>query len=131
MMIIAILSDQSLLMQGIISHLHRSAPTLNIHVTEIGESDVIEKWITLAPDVVILDSKELCDPSLFPLNRLFAGLPHVVVMKVNIETSDIQIIRSDQYTASGVSDFINIFKSASVIIPGSYSSIEPLDKLRL
>jgi chemotaxis response regulator CheB len=122
-MIVSVLSNQALLMQGIISRLQSSAPALDIQIVETSQPEVVEKWIALQPDVVILESKELSDPSIFPLNRLFTCLPHLVVMEVNLETSDIQIIRSDQYTASGVADLLNILQSASGNHPGVFSSI--------
>lgn len=121
--LVAILSDQSLLMQGIISRLQSSVPALNIQVAEMGQPGVVEKWIALQPDVVILESKELSDPSFCPLNKLFASLPHLVVLEVNLETSDIQVIRSDQYTASGVADLLHLLQSASGKFPGVFSSI--------
>jgi hypothetical protein len=123
MMIVAVLSDQSLLMQGIISRLQSSAPALNIQVAYKGQPDVVEKWIALQPDVVLVESKELSDPDTFPLNRLFACLPQLVVMEVNLETSNIQIIRSSQYAASGVVDLLNMLQNASGNFPGVFSSI--------
>ena len=123
MMLIAILSDQSLLTQGIISRLHNSASGLNVQMIELGQQDAIEKLIALQPDVVILESKDLSNPSIFPLNRLFSILPHLVVMEVNIETSDIQIIRSNQYTASGVADMLNMLQISNGNTPSVLSSI--------
>jgi hypothetical protein len=122
-MIVAVLSDQSLLMQGIISRLQSSVPAINIQIAEIGQPGVVEKWIALRPDVVILESKQLTDPTFFSLNRLFACLPHLVVLEVNLETSNIQIIRSNQYAASGVADLLHLLESASGNVPGVISSI--------
>jgi hypothetical protein len=122
---VAVLSDQSLLMQGIISRLQSSVPAINLLIAETGKPDVVEQWIALQPDMVILESKELSDPSIFPLNRLFANLPQLVVLEVNIETSTIQMIRSNQYSASGVADLLNVLQNASGNIPGVFSSIKP------
>ena len=122
-MMVSVLSNQSLLMQGIISRLQSSAPALNIQIVETSQPGVVEKWIALQPDVVILESKELSDSSSFPLNRLFACLPHLVILEVNLETSNIQVIRSDQYTASGVADLLNLLQSASGNLPGVFSPI--------
>ena len=62
MMLIAILSDQSLLTQWIISRLHNSAPARNIQMVEISQSDTVEKLILLEPDVVIFESKDFSSP---------------------------------------------------------------------
>ena len=101
---VAILSDQSLLTQGIITSLHKSAPALNIETIETGQPGAYERLFSYRPDVVILESKELSNPAIFPLNQLFSLLPCLVLIEVNIETSDIQVIRSSQYPASSITD---------------------------
>jgi hypothetical protein len=112
MMIVAILSDQSLLTQGIISRLHNSAPAKDVQIVELGQPDVVGKLLAIKPDVIILESKELANNSLCPLNHLFGVIPHLVVMEVNIETSDIQVIRSNQYAASGIGDMLTMLQNA-------------------
>jgi len=121
-MIVVVLNDQSLLMQGIISRLQASALALNLQLLEKKPSEVFEKWIALQPDVVILESKELSDPLFVPLNRLFTSLPSLVVIEVNIQSSNIQVIRSSQFTASGVTDLLDLLQSASGNLPGVFSS---------
>ena len=123
MMIIAILSDQSLLTQGIISRLHNSAPTLNVKMVELGQPAVVEKLLAIQPDVVILESKELSNNSFCPLNHLFAALPHLVVMEVNIVSSVIQIIRSNQYAASGIGDMLTMLQDVHSPQSGVVSSM--------
>jgi hypothetical protein len=112
MLITAVINDKSLLVQGIISHLRHSAPTTNVQVVEIGIPDVVDKLIALQPEVVILESG-LSSSAICPLNRLFVELPRLVVIEVNIQTSNIQIIRSNQYKAAGVADLLNILENAS------------------
>jgi hypothetical protein len=124
-MIVAVLTNQSLLMQGIISRLQASALALNIQIVETKPEEVLEKWIALQPDVVIIESKELSDPLFFPLNMLFTSLPSLVVMEVNIQASNIQVIRSSQFTASGVADLLGLLQSASENLPGAFSFNNP------
>ena len=121
MMNVAILSDQSLLTQGIITRLHTSAPTLNVENIEIDQPDAFERLFNSHPDVVILESKELLNSTTFPLNRLFSVLPHLVLIEVNIETSDIQVIRSSQHSTSGITDLLNQLQSASSL-PGAFTA---------
>jgi chemotaxis response regulator CheB len=123
MMNVAILSDQSLLTQGIISRLHNSAPSINVQMVELGQPAVVEKLLAIQPDVIILESKELSNNSFCPLNHLFAAFPHLVVMEVNIETSDIQIIRSSQYAASGIGDMLTMLQDAYSPQSGVVSSM--------
>jgi chemotaxis response regulator CheB len=113
MMLTAVVTDQSLLVQGIISHFRHSAPSIDVQMVEIGQPNGIEKLIALQPDVVILESTELSNPVICPLNRLFAELPQLTVVEVNVETSNIQIIRSHQYAASGVADLLSLLEHAS------------------
>lgn len=122
-MLTAVISNRSLLLQGIISRLRRSSPKLDVEMVEYGENNVAEKIIELQPDIVIVDSKEFSGQAACPLNVLFAALPRLVVIEVNIETSNIQIIRSSQYAASGVEDLLNILKNADGDLRGVFSSI--------
>lgn len=124
-MIVAVLSAQSLLMQGIISRLYGCASILDLQIIETKPEEAFEKWIILQPDVVILESKELSDPVNFPLNRLFTSLPSLVVVEVNIQTSNIQMIRSSQFTASDVVDLLHLLQSTSENLPGAFSSNNP------
>lgn len=123
MLLTAVVTDQSLLVQGIISHLRNSSPALNVQVVEVDRPDVVEKLILLKPDVVIAESKELLNSSICPLNQLFAELPRLIVVEVNVETSNIQVIRSSQLTTSGVADLFNILERASGNLPGVFSSL--------
>lgn len=124
-MIVAVLTDQSLLMQGITSRLQASVLASNIQIIETKPTEAFEKWVALQPDVVILESKELTDPLFCPLNRLFTSLPSLVVVEVNLQTSNIQVIRSSQFTASGVADLLHLLQSASENLPGVFSSNNP------
>ena len=117
MMNVSILSDQSLLTQGIISRLNNSVPALNIQTIEIGQADAVDQLVNSQPDVVILESKELSNSTVFPLNRLFSVLPHLVLIEVNIETSDIQVIRSNQYAASGITDMLDMLQNGNNSLP--------------
>ena len=119
---VAILSDQSLLRQGIITSLHKSAPALNIETIETGQPGAYERLFSYRPDVVILESKELSNPAIFPLNQLFSLLPCLVLIEVNIETSDIQVIRSSQYPASSITDMLNMLQNAGSNQPGVYTT---------
>lgn len=123
-MLTAVVSNRSLLVQGIVSHFRRSLPSMGVEVVEIGEDHVFEKLIALKPDIVILESRELSREEACPLNKLFAELPKLVVIEVNIETSNIQVIRSDQYTASGVNDLLNLLRNADKDLSGVLSSFQ-------
>ena len=122
MMNVAILSDQSLLTQGILTRLNNSASLFHVESIEIGNPDAVERLFSSQPDVVILESKELSNSSIFPINRLFSVLPHLVLIEVNIETSDIQVIRSSQYTPSGITDMLNMLQNVNSL-PGVYPSM--------
>jgi DNA-binding NarL/FixJ family response regulator len=119
MILIVVVTDQSLLVQGIISFLHRSVSSVNIQVVEVRQPSDINKIISLRPDVVILDSNGLSNSSLCPLNILFAKLSRLVVVEVNQETSNVQIIQSSQYAASGVNDLLNVLMDTNgSLVPG-------------
>ena len=122
-MLTAVVSNQSLLVQGIISRIRRSTPILGVEVVEIGQQDLAEKLIALKPDIVILESNDLSGQNACPLNKLFAELPRLAVIEVNLETSNIQIIRSNRYTATGVDDLLNLLKNAGEDLHGVLSSI--------
>ena len=142
MMLTAVINDQSLLVQGIISHFRRASSKVNFEVVEIGyacptntgvlsdyttrtgalsaSATVLEKLIALHPDVVIVESRELSSSSVFPLNRLFAELPSLIVVEVNQETSNIQVIRSNQFKTTGVSDLLNFLENTNGTLPVAF-----------
>jgi len=112
-MLTAVINDQSLLVQGIISHFRRTAPGINIQVVDAGQNALNEKIIALHPEVIIVESSELAGTTVCPLNKLFAELPGLIVVEVNHQTSTVQVIRSQQFTTNGVSDLLNILESGS------------------
>lgn len=113
MMLTAVINDQSLLVQGIISHFRRTAPGINIQVVDVGQNAVNEKIIALHPDVIIVESGELAGASVCPLNKLFSELPGLIVVEVNHQTSTVQVIRSQQFKTTGVADLLNILEGKS------------------
>ena len=121
-MLTAVINDQSLLVQGIVSHFRRSASTMTVQVLEAGQVTMIEKLLKLKPDVIIIESHDLSG-SAFPLNRLFAELPRLIVIEVNNDTSNIQVIRSNQFIASGVADLLNILENPAGSLPAVFSLI--------
>lgn len=109
-MLTAVINDQSLLVQGIISHFRRAAPGVNIQVVDVRQNAVNEKIIAMHPDVIIVESGELAGTNVCPLNKLFSELPGLIVVEVNHQTSTVQVIRSQQFTTTGVSDILNILE---------------------
>ncbi len=124
MITFAVISDHSLMMEGIISRLSLIEPPIIVHLMESAQKSVIEELVTTQPEVIIVESKILSNPVIFSLNRLFTELSRVVVIEVSLHSSIIQIIGSNQYEASSVSDLISIFQNVSGYPPADVNSFK-------
>lgn len=112
------LTDYSLLVQGIASRLRQSFHSLEVEEVDQSQPDLIHTLINLQPQVVILGSygqeERPCE-----LSHLFNALPNLVVIEVNLESSNVQMIRSGQYTAADISGLVNMLEGSG----GSFQEV--------
>jgi len=120
---IVVLTDFSLLAQGITSRLRESSQIMDVVEIDFRKSGVLEKLIKLKPQVVIFGSKDANSTDYCPLDLLFDALPNLLVIEVNQNNSNIQLIRGNQYNASNFSDFMRLLENSNETNNGILAAI--------
>lgn len=90
---------------------------------DIHRSDLIEALTEGKPQIIILDASNRPTTETCPLHQIFTVLPDVIVIEVNLADSQIQVIRSDHYTASGFSDLLHLIEGAKTNFSNSVDAI--------
>jgi DNA-binding NarL/FixJ family response regulator len=114
---VVILTDYSLLAQGIASRLRQSSHSLEVELVDTRRPDVMSEVVRLQPQVVIFGSREVENSNICPLRELFSSLPNLMVIKVSLDNSNIQLIQSGQYKAAEFSDLVNMLEDVSGSFP--------------
>jgi len=102
---LAVLSNQAILLQGIILQLSQFPQSFDLQVLDIEQEPLMEKLVENRPDLVVLDADDLTRSTSLRLADLFRRLPDLILVEVNIHTSSVHIIRSQTINASSMEDF--------------------------
>jgi DNA-binding NarL/FixJ family response regulator len=105
---VVVLTDYSLLAQGIASRLRQSSRSLEVEVVDFRQPGVLDTLIQLQPQVVIFESRDVESSSMCSLGSLFNALPNLVVVELNLDNSNIQLIRGGQYKAIDSTDLLRV-----------------------
>jgi len=120
---VVVLTDYSLLVQGIASRLRQSAHSLEVELVDFRQANVLETLINLQPQVVILESTDVEKSSMCSLGSLFEALPNLVVIELNLENSNIHMIRGDQYQAMDSTDLLRVLDDVNGHFPEVFAAI--------
>jgi hypothetical protein len=118
---VVVLTDYSLLAQGLVSRLRQSSQSLEMVVLDFCQPDLLEELVRQQPQVVIYGSQNVEMSNHCPLGRLFDLLPNLMVIEVNLEKSNIQLIRGGEYKSAGFPELVNILEDVS----GRFSETVP------
>jgi len=116
---VVVLTDYSLLAQGIASRLRKSSRSLDVEVLDFRQANMLDELVKLQPQVVICGSRDLEKSELCPLGSLFNALPNLTVIEVSLDSSNIQLIRGGRYNAAEFSDLVSMLEDVS----GKYPEI--------
>jgi hypothetical protein len=114
---VVVLTDYSLLAQGIASRLRQSSHSLEVDVVDFRRPDVMDEIIKLQPQVVIFGSNDVEKSNRCPLGSLFNALPNLMVIELNLNNSNIQLIRGGQYNAADFTDLVRMLEDVSGSFP--------------
>jgi hypothetical protein len=120
---VVVLTDYSLLAQGIASRLRQSSRSLEVEVVDFRQADVLEEIIKMQPQVVIYGSRDVEKSNTCPLGSLFNALPNLMVIEVNLDNSNVQLIRSGQYNAADFSGLVRMLEDVSGNFPELVAAI--------
>jgi chemotaxis response regulator CheB len=123
--IVVLLSDPSLLTQGIVLRLRHSFCGQEIETIDSHRPDLLEALIQVNPQVIILDVSNKSIAEICPLHRIFNALPNVILMEINLENSQIQVIRSDHYDAGGFTDLLQLIERVRANFSNTLNTFPP------
>lgn len=110
---VVVLTDYSLLAQGIASRLRQSSRSLDVIVLDFRQADVLNEVVRLQPQVVIYGSRDVEQSDRCPLGSLFNALPYLTVIELNLDSSNVQLIRGGQYNATDCTDLVSMLEDVS------------------
>jgi hypothetical protein len=83
----------------------------------------MEELVTLHPQVVIYGSRDVEQSDRIPLGSLFNMLPNLVVIELNLDNSNIQLIRGGQYNAADCTDLVSMLEDVNGKFPEVIAAI--------
>lgn len=110
---VVILSNQTLLVEGVITRLQQYGNRVELHVEDLHQPDLLAKITEIQPTAIILDDKNILDSQALPLERLLRELPTLKVIRLDAQCLQTQVIRSDQYWVKEVYDLLELIEPAS------------------
>jgi len=120
---VVVLTDYSLLAQGIASRLRQSSRSLEVVVLDFRQADVMNELVRLQPQVVIYGSRDVEQSDRCPLGSLFNALPNLTVIELSLDSSNIKLIRGGQYNAADCTDLVSMLEDVSGKYPEVLASI--------
>ena len=119
---ITVLMSQSLLAQGIVSRLRRTAPALEVEALDIEQPDVCEKLLLIQPRTLIVETEALAKSPYCTIDDLFRQFPNLTVIEVTLETPRIQLIQSGQLESRDFGDLLSLLERTDTNAPGALPS---------
>ncbi len=109
---IAILTDHSLLAEGLISRLRGYLDSLELQVFDVNQADVLTQIVAFHPSVIILEEIEPQQLETCSLKRMLSLLPNLMVIYLRLGEQNIQVIESEQYPAKEVREVVDIIRQS-------------------
>ena len=109
---IAILTDHSLLAEGLISRLRGYLDSLELQVFDVNQADVLTQIVAFHPSVIILEEIEPQQFETCSLKRMLSLLPNLMVIYLRLGEQNIQVIESEQYPAKEVREVVDIIRQS-------------------
>ncbi len=109
---IVILTNHSLLADGLISRLREYPDSLELWVFDANQVDVLTQIVAVQPSVVILEESEAQQLETCSLKQILSVLPNLMVIYLRLGQQDIQVIESEPYPAKEVREVVDIIHQA-------------------
>jgi len=110
---IAILTAHSLLADGLISRLQDYPDVAELKIFDVQEPDVLDQLVVFKPLVLILEEAESPSSNTASLKQILAILPNLLVIYLHLGRSEVQVIQSEQCSANGVKELLEIIRLSS------------------
>lgn len=111
---VVILSNRTLLVEGVITRLQQYESRVELHVLDLNQSDLLVKITAIKPTAIILDDKAPLVSQAIPLDKLLRELPTLKVICLDAQCLQTQVIRSEQYRVNEVCDLLELIDPVSL-----------------
>lgn len=106
---VAVLSGQSLFVEGIISRLREHAGRLEVHHIDPKPGDYIDRIKRIKPAAVVIDAADEDEEQCCFLCELLLAFPWMMIVRLAANQYDVQVIRSSTQRFEDVQDLIDSF----------------------
>lgn len=105
---VVILSNRTLLVEGVITRLKQYESRVELHVLDLDQLNLLAKIAQIQPLAIILDDKDPLVSQAIPLDKLLRELPTLKVIRLDAQCLQTQVIRSEQYSVKEVCDLLEL-----------------------
>ena len=110
---VVILSNQTLLVEGVIARLQQYRDRVELIVVDIRQPDLLSHIARIQPAAIILDDNDMDISQAIPLDRLLQALPTLKVLCLDTQRLQTQVIRCEQYWVTEVRDLLDLVEPSS------------------
>lgn len=118
---IVILSNKTLLAEGVITRLQQYENRAELHVVDLKQPNLLAKIMEVHPKAIILADKDPLISQTLPLDKLLRDLPNLKVIRLDAQCLQTQVICSEQYRVEEVCDLLDLIdpsNAEAAIQPG-------------
>ncbi|MBN1669164.1 MAG: hypothetical protein JW862_18865 [Anaerolineales bacterium] len=109
---IVILSNHSLFAEGIASRLRQYPERVEVHFVDPQHPDYLEAISTIRPAAVLIDAADTELTQCCTLCELLVALPHLTVIRLDVQERDLQVVTSIQRHFHQVRDLLDIVEQS-------------------
>jgi DNA-binding NarL/FixJ family response regulator len=110
---IVILSDHSLLSDGVISQLKQNRSSFEFSIVDVLSENLIDRVIKEKPSILILDGSNPHITQSKLLLDLLMAFPSLQVINLNNQSPEVKVIRWGSKLVSGIDELISAIASGS------------------
>jgi len=103
-----VFSGHSIFGEGVISRLRQHPQIGEIHFIDAQDVDYVQKVAELQPSVVILDAIQGSELDSCLFCELLTAFPELTIVRLKVQESDVQVVRSSQCVVENAQDLINL-----------------------
>ena len=107
---VVILSGHTLFAEGVATRLGKQTDRVKLHVVDSSQENALEQVSSVQPAAVILDATDPDATRNCPLTSLFQALPAVRVIRLDPQSSQIQVVTSQRRQAADIAELIDVIQ---------------------
>jgi len=114
---IVVVLGKSLLTYGIFSYLSVRLHQAQVYALDASSADAFEQVINFQPDIVILETEYLCKNPSFPIMDSLKLFPHVTILELRSDSSEVNIIQIAQRKPANLEEMVSFLDINETIFP--------------